>query len=235
MPERLSPSLQQAYEATRDRALKEAAGIARNFCRPGRSLTAREPPAIIAEIRRAERLALRDWAVRIGLLADDAVFTAKWEAQGRISGQENDVFLDVGRVRKRNNLTFHLTYVDFFDRLALQNLFFPAAAVSFEGFTDSSALYLVFSQPFILAARGARRDEVERFMDRSGYTRIRGDDYNNREGILIEDVHDENAFIDEAGDLIVVDPVIYLADHRPVSKTGSPTSRHPSRKSLKPR
>jgi len=235
MPERLSPSLQQAYEAARDRALKGAASVARDVRRPSRSLTARESPAIIAEIRHAERLALRDWAERCGFLVDDAAFTAKWESQGRISGQENDVFLDAGRVRKRNNLTFHLTYVDFFDRLALHNLLFPGAPVRFEGFTGSPALYPVFSQPFILAARGARRDEVERFMDRAGYIRIRGDDYQNREGILIEDVHDENAFIDDAGDLIVVDPVIYVADHRPVSKTGSSSSRHPSRKSLRPR
>jgi hypothetical protein len=72
-------------------------------------------------------------------------------------------------------------------------------------------------------------------MAQAGYTRIRGDDYQNREGILVEDVHDENAFIDDAGDLIVVDPVIYVAGHRPVSKPGSSPSRHPSRKSLKPR
>jgi hypothetical protein len=69
MPERLSPSLQQAYEATRDRALKGAASVARDVRRPGRSLTARESPAILAEIRHAERLALRNWAERCGLQA----------------------------------------------------------------------------------------------------------------------------------------------------------------------
>jgi hypothetical protein len=113
MPERLSPILQQAYEATRDRALKGAASVAQDVRRPGRSLTARESPAIIAEIRHAERLALRDWAERCGFLVDDAAFTAKWESQGRMSGQENDVFLDAGRVRKGNNLTFHLSYISF--------------------------------------------------------------------------------------------------------------------------
>lgn len=234
MLERLPPSLQQAYEAVGDRTLNEAARIARGVHRAGRTLTAREPPAVIAEIKQAERVALRVWAESCSVLSDDRAFTEQWKAQGRISGQENDVLLDGGLVRKRNNLTFHLTYVDFFDRLALHNLLFPGAPVKFEGFTTAPDFPPIFSQPFVLASRGARRDEVKRFMARAGYARIRGDDYRNREGILVEDVHDENAFIDEFGNLIVVDPVIYVADHRPRSKTGSSSSKHPSRKSLRP-
>jgi len=68
-------------------------------------------------------------------------------------------------------------------------------------------------------------------MSRLGFTRSRNDDYRHAEGILVEDLHDENVFVDQGGDLIVVDPVIYLSRGRPANKTSS-KSRHPSRRSL---
>lgn len=48
-------------------------------------------------------------------------------------------------------------------------------------------------------------------MRRLGFTRTRNDGYRHPEGILVEDLHDENGFIDEGINLIVIDPVIYLA------------------------
>jgi len=165
-------------------------------------------------------------------LLDTRAFEAKWAAQRRIGGQENDVYLEDNRVIKCNNLSYHLSYADFFDRLALHNLLFPGAPLQFEGFLLRSAkLFPVMSQPAVRATRGAHRDEVEVFMRRLGFTRIRNDDYRHPEGILVEDLHDENVFVDQGGDLIVVDPVIYLAWSRPSNKTGS-RSRHPSRQSL---
>jgi len=70
-------------------------------------------------------------------------------------------------------------------------------------------------------------------MRRLGYTRTRNDDYRNAEGILVEDLHDENVFIDEADNLLVIDPVIYQGQNRPERKLSSPKSTHPPRRSLR--
>jgi hypothetical protein len=178
---------------------------------------------------------LREWARSEKRLLDAARFEAKWLAQGRVGGQENDVYLERNRVFKRNNLCFHLCHADFLDRLALHSLLFPGATPRFEGFVEHAGeLRPVFSQPAVRAQRGARRDEVETFMGRLDFTRVRHDDYRHPEGLLVEDLHDENVFLDEQGEVIVIDPVIYLVGTRPAGKTSSsPASpSHPSRRKL---
>ena len=142
-------------------------------------------------------------------MLDAASFERQWRRQGRIGGQENDVYLTANRVFKRNNLSFHLSYADFFDRLALHNQLFPGAPLRFEGFVgDCKELWPVMSQPAVRARRGATRVEVEAFMRRLGFKRVRHDDYRHPESILVEDLHDENVFIDEDGEMAVIDPVI---------------------------
>jgi hypothetical protein len=143
------------------------------------------------------------------------------------------VYLRGDRAWKRNNLSYHLSYADFFDRLALHNVLFPGAQLQLEGLIQAAdQLWPVMSQAAVRAKRGARRDEVEPFMHRLGFTRTRGEDYRHPEGILVEDLHDENVFIDQDDNLIVIDPVIYLTENRPGSRPSSPKSRHPSRESL---
>lgn len=160
-------------------------------------------------------------------------FERSWKSQGCIGGQENDVFLRDNRVWKRNNLSFHLCFADFFDRLALHNSLFPGAPLRFEGVTEHEGeLRPVMSQPAVRASRGATRLEVEVFMRRLGFKRVRHDDYRHPEGILVEDLHDENVFLDENREVVVIDPVIYLAETRPSEKKSSAGSRHPSRQSL---
>ena len=175
---------------------------------------------------------LRAWAEAKGLVLDALEFDSKWIAQDRIGGQENDVYLHDGRVFKCNNLSYHLSYVNFFDRLALHNVLFPGAPLRFEGFLlRAEELYPVMSQPAVRAKRGAHRGEVEIFMRRIGFTRTGNDDYRHPEGILVEDLHDENVFVDQDDNLVVIDPVIYLAQSRPTNKISS-KSRHPPRQSL---
>jgi hypothetical protein len=237
MPQRFPPRLLQAYEAVRGAALQAAANVARGVQSAGEPPSARQPPAAIRELKRREAAALLEWARRKRRRLDNALFERKWVAQGSIGGQENDVFLEAGRVFKRNNLSFHLSYADFFDRLALHNLLFPGAPLRFEGFVENQgAVWPVMSQPAVRAQRGARRAEVEVFMRRLGFVRNRQDDYRHPEGILVEDLHDENVFIDGDGDIVVIDPVIYLAEARPTGRASSPRSRsrHPSRRSLLP-
>lgn len=237
MPKRLPSRLHQAYEARGAAPLKAAADVARGVHGPGAALTAKQPPQAVRDLKQREAQALRLWARRERHILDAAAFELKWRKQGCIGGQENDVYLSDNRVFKRNNLSFHLSCADFFDRLALHNLIFPGAPLSFEGFVErQNGLWPVMSQPAVRARRGAPRAEVEVFMQRLGFKRIRHDDYRHPEGILVEDLHDENVFIDEDGEVVVIDPVIYLIGTRPVGKTSSSPagSRHPSRRSLLP-
>lgn len=237
MPQRLPSRLHQAYAARGAAALQAAADVARGVHGPGPAPAGRQSPEDVRRLKQREAQALRAWAKKENRLLDAAAFERGWRQQGRIGGQENDVYLCGRRVFKRNNLSFHLSYADFFDRLALHNLLFPGASLRFEGFVDRKAgLWPVMSQPAVRALRGANRTEVEAFMIRLGFARIRNDDYRHPEDILVEDLHDENVFIAEDGDLVVIDPVIYLVGTRPEGKTSStPTdSRHPSRRSLLP-
>lgn len=237
MPQRLPSRLHQAYEAGGDPALQAAADVARGVHGAGAALTARQSPQAIRELKQREAAALLGWARKESRLLNNAAFTRRWIAQGSVGGQENEVFLRGNRVFKRNNLCFHLSYTDFFDRLVLHNLLFPGAPLRFEGFVrQEGTLQPVMSQPAVRARRGAVRAEVEAFMRRLGFERVRHDDYRHPEGILVEDLHDENVFIDENDDIVMIDPVIYLTGARPVGKASSSPSRsrHPSRRSLLP-
>jgi hypothetical protein len=112
----------QAYEEAGNRAIKAAADVARRVHATGEALTARQPPRAVRAVKLRESAALWAWARAKGLLIDELGFDLKWTAQGRIGGQENDVYLENRRVFKRNNLSYHLSYADFFDRLALHNV-----------------------------------------------------------------------------------------------------------------
>ena len=155
MPQRLPPRLLQAYEAIRGAALQAAAAVARGIHTTGEPPSAQQSPAAVRKLKQREAAALRDWTSRNRRWIDHAEFERKWIAQGMIGGQENDVFLEGKRVYKRNNLCFHLSYADFFDRLALHNFLFPGAPLRFEGFVEHRVeLWPVMSQPAVRAQRG---------------------------------------------------------------------------------
>ena len=184
MPQRIPPRLQQAYEEAGDRTLQAAADVARRVRGAGEALTASEPPDVVRSLKLREAEALHAWARLNKLMLNAADFESKWVKQDRVGGQENDVYLEDDRVFKRNNLRYHLSYADFFDRLALHNLLFRGAPPRVEGFLMCSGeLQAVFSQRAIQAKRGAERPEVEAFMRRLGFTRTRDDDYGHPEGI----------------------------------------------------
>ena len=81
-----------------------------------------------------------------------------------------------------------------------------------DGFTQ---LQPVISQKALRAVRGATREEVEALMNQLGYVRRYEDNYTNDEQTLfIEDMHNQNVLVNETGDLLVFDPVIYLTKDR---------------------
>lgn len=161
---------------------------------------------------------LKYWAEQVGLLMDNDEFEREWIAQGRKDGAENSVYFDEESQRwfKRNSLSYHTTYLEFFYRLSMHNVMFPETSYSLEGFViNDGDLQPIISQPHVKASRGANPVEVEEFMNSLGYTKIAGTehDYINKEkGVKLEDMHDENILMDDNGNVFVVDPVIYLDD-----------------------
>ena len=70
---------------------------------------------------------------------------------------------------------------------------------------------VIIEQPWVNAIRGATKNEVELYLQKLGFTHTRYNDYYNENlGILLEDLHDENVFIGVYGNILFVDPVIYL-------------------------
>lgn len=150
-------------------------------------------------------------------------FTRKWKEGGEAGETENQVYYDQGTSQwfKRNDLTYHGTYLEFFYRLQLHNVYFPEAPLALEGFVvdrdimGRSMLKPVVSQPHISSEIGATAQEVDEHMSSLGFVKIPGtrhDYFNPRTGVRVEDLHDENVLKDEQGDLFVIDPVLYLDD-----------------------
>lgn len=197
----------------------------------------RKQKNIIANIvRPIERKYLTHWAEQVGLMMDNDLFEKTWREQGEMGGAESNVYFDEESQRwfKRNNVSYHSSYLEFFYRLALHNEMFPEKPVALEGFViNDGNLEVVLSQPHARAERGASDEEIEEFMANLGYYKIpyddkvntqRGDYYNKEKGIRIEDMHDENVLVDGEGNFFVIDPVIYLDDD---GKRGRISSEEP--------
>lgn len=69
----------------------------------------------------------------------------------------------------------------------------------------------VVSQIALKAVRGATRNEVAAELLRLGFSPRYEDNYVNADRtIFIDDLHDQNVLVDDTGDLLIFDPVIYL-------------------------
>ncbi len=134
-------------------------------------------------------------------------------AFGEIEGGEHQVFQARGWFYKRNNMAYHSSYLEYFHRVVLHNYLFSETAVRFEGFMDyDNLLQPLIRQKALSGVRGATRNEVEAEMALCGFTRRFADNYYSTTlGILVEDLHDEKVLVDADGDLLVFDPVLYIA------------------------
>ncbi len=234
-PDRIPPATQPADARPGDDTLRKAIDV----CLRSHA-TAEAPPPEFAHLpdrakrqagrntvsrkyRPLEQKALAFWARDNGLLLHNGSFTAKWKAGGSAGETENQTYLEPETQRwiKRNDLSYHGTYLDFFYRVKLHNRYFPEAPLTLDGFVvdddqfGTKMLKPVFSQPHVSSEAGATPEEVEAHMTGLGFHKILGTqhDYINPEtGVRVEDLHDENVLVDERGDLFVIDPVIYLDD-----------------------
>ncbi len=178
-------------------------------------------------LKRREQAALLAWAQKDGHLLDSKAFTSAWKTGGKRGETENEVYFDEEAQGwwKRNDLSYHDTYLSFLQRVALHNKTFPEAPLELKGFVADYnranperelMLKPVLFQPHVEIEkgnpdqRGATEAEVFRHMTALGYQRIGTHDYYSPDlQIRVEDLHDENVFF-KNGELFVIDPVIYL-------------------------
>lgn len=219
--ERLPQSVEQAIDQDRIRA---ALDVTRRVHRANPSLSRAiqtglgEIWQLSEDLKTREAQALYGWGVVTDCLWDANTFTQSWYEQGCIEGGENQVIHAGNIVHKRNNLAFHTSYLEYFERLALHNWLFPATRYEFEGLMlvaespdEVPDLRPVVAQQALRAVRGANRDEVETLMNQMGFLRRYEDNYANADQtIFVEDLHDQNALVTAGGELLIFDPVIYL-------------------------
>lgn len=131
------------------------------------------------------------------------------------NGAEQYVFFNGGQlyVTKFNSLKFHESPLEFFDRTALHNYLFPEAPYTLIGFSrtypEEPCFSVVLTQPFVLADRGAEREEVILEMEKMGFEHKGGDTYVSPD-YIVEDLHPGNALMTPLGQIAIIDPVIYL-------------------------
>jgi hypothetical protein len=180
---------------------------------------------LLARIKQAEELALTRWSKNNGLLFDAEAFDAAWEVDGRKHGAEQQVYFDCAAQRyiKRNTVSYHDSYLEFFQRTAVHNAFFPEAAYRLEGFSlVRGRLTVLLSQPVIRDIRGASRPEIDNLTDEIGLTRRKNkkamgidrpefDEFVYGDtGIVMTDLHGANVLVHPTGLPIVIDPLIQL-------------------------
>jgi len=166
-----------------------------------------------------EAQVLREWSTKNGLIRDHVAFDKLWDKQAKdgvpIRGNEHDVvFNDDDTVTKRNHLpgTYHVSYRELFDRVALFNhLFGGDAVLTLSGFQETpDGLLPEFSQKY-LRGEAARIEQTEKMLEDAGFKRIEGLTAYQLPStdIILTDVFGENTR--QVGDVTV--PMDYVIFH----------------------
>lgn len=156
---------------------------------------------------------LLDFAIAENLLFDFKDHNRIGEYLG--NGAEQYVYMKDYQpyVLKFNNLKFHENPLEYFDRLALHNHIFPEAPYTLIGFSrkypNEDCFSAVVTQPFVIAQRGADREEVKAEMIKMGFEHVGGNTYVSPD-YIVEDLHQGNALITPDNNVAIIDPVIYL-------------------------
>lgn len=166
------------------------------------------------QIRVFEEVALREWAKENHSWLDEQNFLQQYSERQIGAGAEQKVFLKLDglTVIKINAGRFHGTWLEYFNRLLFHAFLFPATKYTTVGFTEDEGSFAVLTQqPFAILTQGAPRTVVEPYLVQQGFMRVKNDDYYSKvTSVKLEDLHDENVFLDEHGHLLFIDPVIYF-------------------------
>lgn len=195
------------YIAARSQSTSEAA-------KGTEPLTRKERAQYNQKVKPEEEKALFEWAKNGNLWIEESKFNTQFSSNYLDEGAEQKVYLndDGVRVHKVNAGYFHGTWLEFFIRLITHKAIFPSTAYKLTGFTEENGQFCaIIEQQWVQVVRGASKEEVEKILIQIGFEHLKFNDYYNRDdGIILEDLHDENVFVGADGNLLFVDPVIYL-------------------------
>lgn len=203
-----------------DRTTKEAADIC--GASQGTSAAAegtepfnrKERAEFSEQVRPLEEATLKEWALQHNLFISEEQFLAQYNERHIGAGGEQIVYLkeDGLTVVKVNKGRFHGNWLEYFNRLLFHAFLFPATKYTTVGFTkDEGSFAVITEQPFALLNQGASREIVENYLNGHGFKRVKNNDYCSRTiSVKLEDLHDENVFLDEEGNILFIDPVIYF-------------------------
>jgi hypothetical protein len=173
-----------------------------------------------------EETYLEDFAKAIDVWVDDAdtKFGNFFD-----KGQEQSVYIDdkdgnVTTVTKLNDGSLSANWLEFLDRLALHNTYFPQTAYTLKGFgkTKEGNFVAITEQPYIKPVPTTEAKVAEHMKERGFEPLSKYDDsiidtveekrsfINKDTGVIVEDLHLKNVFQDESGNMFVIDPVISL-------------------------
>ena len=131
-------------------------------------------------------------------------------------GAEQRVYLctDQRHVYKLNDSIFYQFWLDYFYSLLIHNYFFPQTAYKLIGFyQENGILYAVVKQLFIEITEQTDLSIVNEFFYQNGFKLKKNNDYfNEKLGIILEDLHDENVLTNN-GVLFFIDTVFYINDN----------------------
>lgn len=177
-------------------------------------LNRKERAEFSEQVRPLEEVTLKKWALQHNLWISEKEFLFRYNDSYIGAGAEQKVYLkeDGLTVVKVNKGRFHGNWLEYFNRLLLHAFLFPATKYTTVGFTEDEGSFAVITeQPFAILNQGAAREIVESYLNGHGFIRMKNDDYYSKiVGVKLEDLHDENVFLDEEGNILFIDPVIYF-------------------------
>ncbi len=148
-------------------------------------------------------------------LHENIYFESPEEAFGdpMAGGSEQTVYPyppDPGKIVKINDMSFHPDPLGFLDRIALHNVLFPEIPYTLIGFSrrHGHRFAAAITQP-IVVGRASYRKEVNDEMIKRGFRHVGGTDYYS-DNYIIEDLHAGNVLVSNQGNLLFIDPVVYL-------------------------
>lgn len=97
------------------------------------------------------------------------------------------------------------------NRIYTQNLLFPEAAYTLEGFTMyDGTLRVMLSQPFIVGRSIVQEDNIAAYLDTLGFKYNKQGHYFENEFYRLEDIHSGNVLKTSEGSYAFIDPIITM-------------------------
>jgi hypothetical protein len=158
--------------------------------------------------------AIEDYAKTNDLWIED--YKSIYENANPVAGVESVVYIskDGKHVIKINNGVQHGSWEDFFYRIIAHNTYFPETSYDLIGYTKrDEKLAVIVKQPFIKIVRGATLAEIKKDLEVFGFeVHSINQAIDKHNGIILRDLHSENAVINDIGDVIYIDPIIQFIE-----------------------